>query len=356
MVDIKYKMNWVPQAKELRDRLTAKENVGIASKIDEDTDDDFYQNMYEALSKYFSSDEDADKVLIPEETDRDAISTEVIKSYDDIMRYYGKTGMLSREGVDVEVDKVLGDPRMLEIPTKTFDDTEEVLSVEEVSDIASDAIDSTPNADEVQPTDGKEIDFYLDIGKKAEGDHGDIPKPTNDSREADKPIEDRSKDLGYGHKVKDFEEDSGLIHGIKFKREDGSYIPLTEKQKIKILNADMARELKLARQKGWDAKLKAIGTTWEDLDSKYQNALNSLAYNVGGPKAAKQWTAVLFAAKDKNVVDFAAEMRRKDNKKYTKGMDNRVVKELYYAGIINNFSEISSVLPLATADGAGVPE
>ena len=153
MVDIKYKMNWVPQAKELRDRLTAKENVGIASKIDEDTDDDFYQNMYEALSKYFSDDEEANKVLIPEETDRDAISTEVIKSYDDIMRYYGKTGMLSREAVDLEVDKVLGDPRMLEIPTKTFDDTEEVLSVEEISNIASDAIDSTSNADEVQPTD-----------------------------------------------------------------------------------------------------------------------------------------------------------------------------------------------------------
>ena len=104
MVDIKYKMNWVPQAKELRDRLTAKENVGIASKIDEDTDDDFYQNMYEALSKYFSSDEDADKVLIPEETDRDGISSEVLKSYADVMKPYGLTGMLSREAVDVEVD------------------------------------------------------------------------------------------------------------------------------------------------------------------------------------------------------------------------------------------------------------
>ena len=374
MVDIKYKMNWVPQAKELRDRLTAKENVGIASKIDEDTDNDFYQDMYEALSTYFSDDDEANKVLIPEEVDRDGVTSEVLKSYDDIMRYYGKTGMLSREAVDVEVDKILGDPRLLEIPTKTFDDTEEILSkeealsVEEVSDIASDAIDAveeeTTNAQDISDTNdadggaasGKDLDFYLDIGKYAEGDHGDIPKPTNDSREADKPIENRSKDVGYGHKVKDFEETSGLIHGIKFKREDGSYIPLTEKQKIKILNADMARELKLAREGGWDKKLKVLGTKWEDLDSKYKNALNSLAYNVGGPKAAKQWTAVLFAAKDKNVLDFAAEMRRKDNKKYTAGMDNRVVKELYYAGIINNFSEVSSVLPLATADGAGVPE
>lgn len=161
MVDIKYKMNWVPQAKELRDRLTAKENVGIASKIDEDTDDDFYQNMYEALSKYFSSDEDADKVLIPEETDRDGISTEVLKSYADVMRPYGLTGMLSREAVDVEVDKILGDSKLLEIPTKTFDDTEEALTDAEIADTDSSADDDTvgeaqdnqPNVDDA-PTGG----------------------------------------------------------------------------------------------------------------------------------------------------------------------------------------------------------
>tara|TARA_R100000734_G_C3315024_1_gene106796 strand:- start:75 stop:1298 length:1224 start_codon:yes stop_codon:yes gene_type:complete len=202
----------------------------------------------------------------------------------------------------------------------------------------------------------KTNNFYLNIAKNAEGDHGDIPRATNDSREANKPIKKRSKDVGYGHKVKPDEESSGLIHGIKFKNEDGTYIPLTEEQKIKILNADMSNELRLARESGWDKKLEAIGTRWEDLDFKYQNALNSLAYNVGGPKAAKQWTKVLTAAKDKNIKDFAKEMRRKDNKKYTAGMDNRVVKELYYAGIINNFSEVSSVLPLATADGSGVPE
>jgi len=182
MVDIKYKMNWVPQAKELRDRLTAKENVGIASKIDEDTDDDFYQNMYEALSTYFSDDEEANKVLIPEEVDRDSVSSEVLKSYDDIMRYYGKTGMLSREAVDVEVDKILGDPRLLEIPTKTFDDTEEilsteeVLSVEEISDIATSAIDDAPDADEVQLTDGKDLEFnkkLVDDLRILEGLEGD---------------------------------------------------------------------------------------------------------------------------------------------------------------------------------------
>jgi len=154
-------MNWVPQAKELRDRLTAKENVGIASKIDEDTDDDFYQNMYEALSKYFSSDEDADKVLIPEETDRDGISTEVLKSYADVMKPYGLTGMLSEEAVNLEVDKILGDPRLLEIPTKTFDDTEEETTDGEDTDSSTDdddvgeAQDNQPNLDDV-PTGGKD--------------------------------------------------------------------------------------------------------------------------------------------------------------------------------------------------------
>lgn len=163
MADIKYKINWVPQAKQLREKLTQQENVGIASKIDEDTDTDFYQNMYEALSTYFSSDEEANKVLVPDEVDRDSVSSEVLKSYDNIMRSYGNTGMLSPEAVEMEVDKVLGDPRMLEIPTKIFDDTEEVLSVEEVPDIASDAIDAAPDADEVQPTDGKVIDLNKEL-------------------------------------------------------------------------------------------------------------------------------------------------------------------------------------------------
>jgi len=159
MVDIKYKMNWVPQAKELRDSLTKKQNKSIASKTDEDTDDDFYQNMYEALSKYFSSDEDADKVLIPEETDRDGISTEVLKSYADVMKPYGLTGMLSREAVDVEVDKILGDPKLLEIPTKTFDDTEEETTDGEDTDSSTDddtvgeAQDNQPNLDDA-PTGG----------------------------------------------------------------------------------------------------------------------------------------------------------------------------------------------------------
>ena len=203
--------------------------------------------------------------------------------------------------------------------------------------------------------------FYLDIGQKAETDHGSVPKPTNDTAEKDIPEAQRSKDVGFGHKVKSSEEASGEIHGIKFKNEDGTYIKLTEAQKVEILNKDMAAELALARngydgKEGWDAKLKKLGITWDELDYKYQNALTSLAYNVGGAKAGTGWTKVLQAAKNGNVKEFAKQMRRKDSGKNTAGMDNRVAKELYYAGIISGLDDVSSVLPLADATVSGVPQ
>ena len=160
--------------------------------------------------------------------------------------------------------------------------------------------------------------------------------------------------MGYGHKVKASEDASGVIHGIPFKKADGTYIPLTEDQKRIILKKDMEAETNLALETGWNKKLAEKGTSWDNLDYKYKNALTSLAFNVGGVKAANQWDAVLDAARDKNAVEFAKQLRRMDNKKYTAGMDNRVMKELYYSGIIENRSEVSSVLPKATA-GSGVP-
>jgi len=79
--------------------------------------------------------------------------------------------MLTEEGVEQEVEKIvdpmLRDPKILDIPPKLFDEsaqqTEEALTVEEVSDIASDAIDAAPDADEVQPTDGKVIDLNKEL-------------------------------------------------------------------------------------------------------------------------------------------------------------------------------------------------
>jgi len=197
--------------------------------------------------------------------------------------------------------------------------------------------------------------FYNDIGTHAEGDHGDTPVTTKDASEKSKPVSKRSKDVGYGHKVKPSEEETGLIHGIPFKRRDGTYIPLTETQKRFILKKDMEAEVDLARELSWDKKLKDKGTSWNNLDYKYKNVLTSLAFNVGGTKASAQWSKVLDAARDEDPVAFARELRRMDTGKYTKGMDNRVMKELYYSGIISNRSEVSSVLPKAN-NASGVPK
>jgi len=200
-------------------------------------------------------------------------------------------------------------------------------------------------------------EFYTKIAEKAETDHGSTPVITNDSGEATKKDADKSRDIGYGHKITATENTSGKIHGIPFKDlKTGNFISLTNKDKVAIYNADMEMHTKEARNKGWDTKLANINTSWDKLDTKYTRVLSSLAFNVGGHKAGPQWTAVLKAAKDKDVTEFAKQLRRKDAGKYTSGMDNRVAKELYYSKLIDKLSDVSSVIPKANATVAGIPK
>ena len=215
-------------------------------------------------------------------------------------------------------------------------------------------IDNKKASRNLQPGIGE---FYTKIAEKAETDHGSTPVITNDAGEAAKNNADKSRDIGYGHKITATENTSGKIHGIPFKDlKTGNFIPLTNKDKVDIYNADMQMHTKAARDNGWDTKLSNLNTSWDKLDNKYTRVLSSLAYNVGGDKAGDQWTAVLKAAKDKDVTEFAKQLRRKDAGKYTSGMDNRVAKELYYSKLIDKLSDVSSVLPKANATVAGIPK
>jgi len=215
-------------------------------------------------------------------------------------------------------------------------------------------IDNLKASRNLQPGIGE---FYTKIAEKAETDHGSTPVITNDAGEASKPDADKSRDIGYGHKITATENTSGKIHGIPFKDlKTGKFISLTKADKVAIYNADMDMHTKAARNNGWDTKLAKIGTSWDKLDTKYTRVLSSLAYNVGGDKAGDQWTSVLKAAKDKDVTEFAKQLRRKDAGKYTSGMDNRVAKELYFAKLIDKLSDVSSVLPKANATVAGIPK
>lgn len=207
----------------------------------------------------------------------------------------------------------------------------------------------------------KTSQFYDDIGTYGEGDHGGTPVQSNDEgADAD------DLDVGYGHKLKQSEKDSGMIHGIKFKNADGTYIPLTDAQKREILKKDFEVEINLARtvKNGWDSKLAKKGSSWDQLNFKYQNALSSLAFNTGGVLAGTEWDKVLDAAIAEDPKAFAKEMRRTRDvmqpdgtikKVKDEAMDNRVAKELYYSGIIDKLSEVSDELPNASV-GSGIPQ
>jgi hypothetical protein len=231
---------------------------------------------------------------------------------------------------------------------------QEILSAEDVAERQGLMSRPAPAVEETTTTNT----FATSIAE-FEDDHGDVPVPTNDSSEANLPRDQRSKDVGYGHKVKPSEEASGMIHGVRFKDDQGNYIPLTEAQKQTILEGDMDANVNLARSDteggiGWDTKLANIDSSWDALDSDYKDVLTSLAFNVGGENAGRSWTAVLTAARDQNVTEFARHIRRQDGGKYTAGMDNRAVKELYAAGLITGRNEVRDQLPKADYR-SGVP-
>ena len=186
-------------------------------------------------------------------------------------------------------------------------------------------------------TENRRADFYTFQGEMMETDHGNTPVETNDSSEEGKT--DKSLDIGYGHKIQQKELDSGEIYGIKFIDDEGKYIPITQEQKEFIQQKDNEVSVNIARKEGWDEKLKKQGLSWDGIDEKYKLALEDLAYNVGGAKAASEWTAIFKDVKNNDVKGFVGNLRRKDNSKYTAGMDNRAAKAAYAAGLIKNLKE-----------------
>lgn len=191
-------------------------------------------------------------------------------------------------------------------------------------------------AEAAEPSSSIIYNFEDALANRMEGWHGGKPMV--------KPNETL---IGYGHNITKEEEATGMIHGIVFRDDNGEPLELTRPQARAIMQADIAQNVSIARDKGWDSELASYGYVWDNIDTEFQMALSSLAYNIGGYGAAKYKKAVVAAA-DGAVLEFAKEMRRKIDGKYTKGADNRVVKELYYAGIIDSLDQVKSVLPLAT--------
>ena len=209
--------------------------------------------------------------------------------------------------------------------------------------------------------DQEQTRFHDRVQFSAESPHGlsasgtYTPIDTHDAREKKK--ETKSKDIGYGHKIKDSETEAGTIYGIPFIDKNNKFIPLSERDVQFIYDNDVASNLNIARTAkvgGWDAKIQKITggkQTFDNLPKPYRKVLGNLAYNVGGTKAANKWTDVLTAAFDNNPTKFAKELRRQDSKAYTKGMDNRVLKDLYGSGFIKSEADLNKYkkeLPLGS--------
>ena len=95
MADFKYKIDWIPDSKKLREAVTPDvEPQGIASRPapaqDKKEDMDFYTKMYEIMSAYFDTDEEAEQVLSSKKPD-------AAKAKQSTMEEYGRLFMYATE-------------------------------------------------------------------------------------------------------------------------------------------------------------------------------------------------------------------------------------------------------------------
>ena len=251
-----------------------------------------------------------------------------IKSASDILESIQKTV----SPVAVKIMQTLGitDPDQIENVSKVADkiNGRELVGV------------SKPEAEEYKKTIVSNLSesFYKQM-RKSEGDHGDTPIPTNDAQEQNKPVTERSLDVGFGHKITEAELASGTIYGIPFMDvKTGTYIPLTSSQKRTIQKLDIEANVQLARNKSWDATLKSKGMSYESLSEPYKLVLEDIAYNVGGNKAAV-WSDIFDSMKAGDTMKIVGHLRRQDGGKNTSGMDNRAAKAAYAAGLIENLQQ-----------------
>ena len=183
-------------------------------------------------------------------------------------------------------------------------------------------------------------EFFEEQQYSWEGDHGSIPMPTNDAREQNLSIEERTKDIAYGHKITVKEMEAGLIHGIPFiNKETGEFIELTTEDKRFIKEQDILQNVNLALSSGWNTKLQEKGLSWDTMPDKYKLPLEDLAYNVGGKKAGESWTKIFDDVQNDNVAGFVKNLRRQDAGQNTAGMDNRVAKAAAASGLITSYQQ-----------------
>lgn len=347
-----------------------------ATEAPQEEQTSFYERMYDKISSYFTDPEEADKVLLgtgqPEERQEPDSSLFELRP----------------------LREVIGQPSQTELAIPTLPSSRNATPPFMYTESS---VDFTANGKPVQSaldTGGADVEaraartrssieeagtermesrasFFRQVAEDAEGFHGNTPQVSNDDLDAQ--TGQTTYDIGYGHKITPAEFASGEIHGVQFIDSDGNYIPLTDEQIDQITTADFRMHEERAKNT-WRPIFEEMSTpertyTWDSLDTPYQNVLTSLHYNVRRPGQFRQ--VVREAIRASEVVNdgtpegiarereavrrFAEQLRRKNAGVNTAGMDNRVVKELYFAGLIDSHADVSSVLNLANPEQTGIP-
>jgi hypothetical protein len=139
MADFQYNYNWVPNAKEQRESLTAKDKPrGIASKPKETNskskEEGYYEKMLDMFSSFFPSQEEADAVLNSSKPDRETLKESSLEE-----SLAERPGFRSLDGAD-GIDRSL---------------TEEDKENEKTKSTISGGLMSKSDAAGVQPSSGK---------------------------------------------------------------------------------------------------------------------------------------------------------------------------------------------------------
>lgn len=276
-MDIKYKIDWVPEAKKQRQLMTQKEPTGIGSKSEEvqDTDQGFYQTMYDTLKQYFSDNEEADKVLTSKEIDRDAITMEALNEFDSLERILTPEDQDTPDLPKDQPGQLFDDPAMRTFEPDLYEaKREKPTDAQDISD-SNDADGGAASGKEFDDT----VKAFLELNE------GNENTPYQDSL--------GNWTVGIGHYI-------GKTLPERFKNPDGTPKKLTDTQVQMLFEKDYKEHKEDA------ARL----PMYSQLDNKGKQALIDLTFNMGSEKFNEnEWKLFFTALKNKDLKTAAKELK-----------------------------------------------
>ena len=131
------------------------------------------------------------------------------------------------------------------------------------------------------------------------GAEGFIPTVTEAVESKLNPKLKKTFDIGYGHKLTPEEYKSGLVYGIRVRDDKGEFIPISEKDALKILNQDIKEKARITKVEYENQ----TGKKFSDLSKTIQELLVESTFNGLSPKNAPGLTTAASKNDIKGIVD-----------------------------------------------------